>query len=229
MDKKTLHKISYGVYIISSTKDGKPNGQIANALFQVTSEPPTIAVSINKQNLTHEFIDASNIFSVSILSKDAPLSFIGTFGFKTGKNINKFQSITTKKGKTNAPIVIDYTIGYLEARVVNKIDVGTHTIYIGEVQDAAMLTNSQPMTYEYYHEVKGGYSPKTAPTYSSDMDKKKEEKTMIKYVCTVCGYVYDPEKGDPDSGIQPGTAFKDIPNDWVCPVCGAGKKAFEPQ
>lgn len=52
---------------------------------------------------------------------------------------------------------------------------------------------------------------------------------MKKYVCTACGYVYDPVVGDPDSGIQPGTAFEDIPDDWVCPLCGVGKDMFEPQ
>ena len=86
------------------------------------------------------------------------------------------------------------------------------------------------MTYEYYHNVKGGYSPKNAPTYNGSSDKKtiqkKEEKNMEKYVCTVCGYVYDPEAGDPDNGVAQGTTFEDIPKDWVCPVCGAGKTAF---
>jgi len=85
------------------------------------------------------------------------------------------------------------------------------------------------MTYEYYHKVKGGFSPKTAPTYSSEVDKeiKKEEKKMDKYVCKVCGYVYDPEKGDPENGVEPGTKFEDIPDDWVCPICGVGKEEFE--
>jgi rubredoxin len=113
------------------------------------------------------------------------------------------------------------------------MDIGTHTIFVGKIQNAEILTNDPVLTYEYYHEVKGGISPKSAPTYSSEVDKKreklKEEKTMDKYVCTVCGYVYDPAKGDPESGIAAGTAFEDIPDDWVCPICGAGKDAFEKQ
>ncbi|MCD6413847.1 MAG: rubredoxin [Elusimicrobia bacterium] len=84
------------------------------------------------------------------------------------------------------------------------------------------------MTYAFYHEVKNGKSPKTAPTYSAAKEEKKEE-GVKKYVCDVCGYVYDPEKGDPDSGIEPGTSFKDLPNDWVCPVCGVGKERFSPE
>ena len=85
------------------------------------------------------------------------------------------------------------------------------------------------MTYEYYHKVKGGISPKTAPTYSKELDKVKikEEKKMEKWVCTVCGYKYEPEKGDPNNGIDPGTKFEDLPDDWTCPVCGAGKESFE--
>jgi flavin reductase (DIM6/NTAB) family NADH-FMN oxidoreductase RutF/rubredoxin len=233
MDKKTFHKISYGVYVICSKNKEKINGQVANALFQVTSEPPTIAVSINKQNLTHDYINASKVFTVSILEEKTPLPFIGTFGFKSGRDIDKFKNVTYKLGTTQAPIVLDHTIGYLEARVIDKIDVGTHTIFIGTITDSAVLSKEQAMTYEYYHKVKGGYSPKTAPTYDSDVDKKtqkkKEDVKMDNYVCTVCGYVYDPAKGDLESGIAAGTAFEDLPDDWVCPICGAGKDAFEKQ
>ncbi len=228
MDKKALHKISYGLYVICSKNNGKINGQIANAIFQVTAMPQTIAVSINRQNLTHEYIEKSKLFTMSVLSTDATMKFIGNFGFKSGRDIDKFEDITTKLSKSKVPFTIDYTVAYIEAKVFNKIDCGTHTIFIGEVQDAEILSDAKPMTYEYYHEIKGGYSPKTAPTYSGMVDKsnKKEEKKMDKYRCDVCGYVYDPEKGDPDGGIEPGTAFEDIPDDWVCPVCGATKNQF---
>ncbi len=233
MDKKTFHKISYGLYVVCSRNEEKMNGQIANAVFQVTSEPPTIAVSINKQNLTHDYVDASKVLTISILDKKTPLSFIGTFGFKSGRDIDKFKKVTFKLGMTQAPIVLDYTLAYLEAHVIDKIDVGTHTIFIGKISDAAVLSQEPVMTYDYYHEVKGGYSPKTAPTYDSDIDKKsgkkKEDVKMDKYVCTVCGYVYDPAKGDTESGIAAGTGFEDLPDDWVCPICGAGKDAFEKQ
>ena len=232
MNPKALHKISYGLYIICSKNGEKTNGQIANALFQVTAEPPTIAVSINKQNLTHEYITKSKTFSVSVLDENTSMNLIGTFGFKTGKNIDKFKEYSYKIGKTKCPIIEEHTIAYFEAKVINQIDVGTHTIFIGEIVEAEILSDQKPMTYEYYHKVKGGYSPKTAPTYVADMDKpkeKKEEKKMDKYVCDVCGYVYDPEKGDPDNGVEPGTAFEDLPADWVCPVCGATKSEFSKQ
>jgi flavin reductase (DIM6/NTAB) family NADH-FMN oxidoreductase RutF/rubredoxin len=230
MDPKTLHKISYGLYVICSKKGNKINGQIANALFQVTAEPPTIAVSINKQNLTHDYIEHSKVFAVSVLSENTPLSFIGNFGFKSGRDIDKFKEVEYRHGTTNVPVVLDNTLACIEARVIDKIDVGTHTIFIGRVEDAEILSDEKPITYEYYHKVKGGFSPKTAPTYSKMVDKetkKEEEKKMDKYVCTVCGYVYDPEKGDPDNGVPPGTTFEDVPDDWVCPVCGAGKDQFK--
>jgi len=229
MNKKALHKISYGLYVICSKNDKKINGQIANALFQVTAEPPTIAVSINKKNLTHEYIDKSKCFTVSVLSENTPMSFIGNFGFKSGRDIDKFKEVRYKLEKAKVPIILDYTLACIEAKVIDKVDVGTHTIFIGNVEDAEILSEEKPMTYEYYHKVKGGYSPKTAPTYSGMIDKiiKKEEEKMDKYVCKICGYVYDPEKGDPDNGIKPGTKFENLPDDWVCPVCGAGKEDFE--
>jgi len=229
MDPRTLHKISYGIYVVCSKNEEKINGQIANAIFQVTSDPPVLAISINKQNLTHDFIEKSKNFSISILSEKTPMKFIGTFGFKSGRDIDKFKDVEYKLGKTKSPLVLDNALACIEAKVIDKIDVGTHTIFIGKVEDAEILSEEKPMTYEYYHKVKGGVSPKTAPTYNSMVDKetKKEEEKMDKYVCTVCGYVYDPEKGDPDGGIAPGTKFEDIPDDWVCPVCGVGKNDFK--
>ncbi|UCD13071.1 MAG: flavin reductase [Thermoplasmatales archaeon] len=229
MNPEALHNISYGLYVICSKNGQSINGQIANAVIQVTSQPPTIAASINKQNLTHEYIKKSNCFTVSILSEKTPMSFIGNFGFKSGRDINKFKDVNYKPGKNQVPIVLDNTLACVEVKVIDRIDVGSHTIFIGEVEDAVILSKDKPLTYEYYHQIKGGFSPKTAPTYSSIVDKeiKKEEKKMSRYGCKVCGYVYDPEKGDPDNGVAPGTKFEDLSNDWVCPVCGAGKEDFE--
>ncbi len=223
---KALHKISYGLYIVSSIRNEKLNGQIANSVVQITSEPATIAVSINKQNLTHEFIKESKVFAVSVLTKEASMKFIGQFGFKSGRDIDKFDGVNYKLGVTGAPIVLEYSIAYLEAEVVSVIDVGTHTIFIGTIVDADILNEGEPMTYAYYHTVKKGKSPKTAPTYIEE-ENQKEENEMKKYRCTVCGYVYDPEVGDPDFGVSPGTSFEQLPEDWVCPVCGVEKTEFE--
>lgn len=228
MNPHPLQKIPYGLYVVCSRKNDKINGQIVNALFQVTSQPKTVAISINKKNLTHEYITHSKVFSASILCQECPMLFIGTFGYRSGRDIDKFKNINYKIGKTGVPIVLDNTLGYIEAKVIKKLSVGTHTIFIGQVEDAELLAKKPVLTYEYYHQVKGGKSPKNAPTYiEEEKPKKKEEITMEKYVCTVCGYIYDPAKGDPDNDIALGTAFKNLPKNWVCPVCGAGKDAFE--
>jgi len=225
MNLKALYKLGYGLYVVCSRKGDKLNGQIANTVFQITSEPPTVAVSINKNNLTHEFIKESKVLTVSVISQDTPLSFIGHFGFKSGRDIDKLEGISYKTGETQAPVVTDNTLAYLEAKVIQEVDVRTHTIFIGEVVGADVLKEGEPMTYAYYHQVKRGTTPKTAPSYIEE--KKETVPKMAKYRCTVCGYIYDPELGDPDGGIKPGTPFEEIPDDWVCPVCGVSKSDFE--
>src|SRR3990172_3460651 len=136
MDIKTLYKLSYGMFIICSKKGDKFNGQIANTVFQITSEPPTIAVSINKNNLTHSYISESKVFTVSILSTSTPLSFVGRFGFRSGRDINKLEGINYKIGKTGVPFILDNTVAYIEARVMKQLDVSTHTIFAAEIADA---------------------------------------------------------------------------------------------
>ncbi len=225
MNLKALYKLGYGLYVVSSRNGDRPNAQIANTVFQITSEPPTIAVSINKSNLTHEFIRESKVLAVSVLSQDTPLSFIGRFGFKSGRDMDKLEGINHKTGVTHAPVVTDNALAYLEAKVIQQVDVGTHTIFIGELAGADVLKDGEPMTYAYYHQVKRGTTPKTAPSYVEE--KKEAVPKMAKYRCTVCGWVYDPELGDSDGGIKPGTPFEEIPDDWVCPVCGAAKSDFE--
>lgn len=168
MDTKVLHLISYGLYIIGSKKGDRINAQTANTVIQVSSEPPIISVCINKQNLTHEFIEDSRVFSASIISKDAPLGLIGGFGFKSGRDTDKFEGYNYKLGETGAPIVLDDTLAYLEAKVIKSVDVGTHTIFIGELVAAETIQAGEPMTYAHYHLVKRGTTPKTAPSYHKD-------------------------------------------------------------
>jgi flavin reductase (DIM6/NTAB) family NADH-FMN oxidoreductase RutF/rubredoxin len=226
MNPKALQKLGYGLYVVTSRKGDRLNGQIANTVFQVTAEPPTIAVSINRSNLTWEFIKESRVFAVSVLSQDTPLSFIGHFGFKSGRDVDKLESINYRVGQSKAPVVIENAVSYMEARVIKETDIGTHTIFVGEIIDGDVLSEKPCMTYDYYHQVKRGVTPKTAPSYVKE--KKEEVNTKIaKYKCSVCGWVYDPEVGDPDGGIAPGTAFEEIPDEWVCPVCGAAKSDFE--
>jgi len=224
MDTKVLHKISYGLYVIGASKGQKFNAQIANTVIQVCSAPPMISVCLNKGNLTHEFIKDSRAFTVSILAQDTPLDFIGKFGFKSGRETDKLRGINYKIGQTGAPLVLDNALAYLEAKVISEADAGTHTIFVAELVAAETLRGGEPLTYAYYQQVKRGSTPKTAPSY---IEKEKEVTRMAKYKCTVCGYVYDPEKGDPGSDIPPGTPFENLPDDWLCPVCGASKDQFE--
>ncbi|MCL6557929.1 MAG: rubredoxin, partial [Firmicutes bacterium] len=198
---------------------------VANTVFQISNSPPTVAVSINKQNLTHEFISESKVFAVSVLAQEAPLSLIGQFGFKSGREADKFAGVNYKLTPGGTPYISGDTLAYLEAGVLQEVDAGTHTIFIGELTDAKVLIEGTPMTYAYYHQVKRGSIPKTAPTFI----QKQAEVTvkMDKYVCSVCGYVYDPEAGDPENGVPPGTPFEKLPGDWTCPVCGVGKEEFE--
>jgi rubredoxin/flavin reductase (DIM6/NTAB) family NADH-FMN oxidoreductase RutF len=183
-----------------------------------------VQVVINRNNLTHEYISSSKLFSASILGKETPLGFIGGFGFKSGRDIDKFTGINYRVGKSGVPLVTDNTLALLEARVIDQRDVFTHTIFIGELTDADVVSEGEPMTYAYYQQVKRGTTPKSAPSYIPD--KKEGKSSMDKYKCNVCGYIYDPEKGDPDGGIKPGTKFEEIPDDWTCPVCGAEKSQF---
>ena len=228
--KETLRSISYGMYIVSTEFDGKLNGQVANVYRQLTSDSLKFGVCLNKKNLTCEMLRKSKKFSLSVLGDDAPLPFIGKFGFRTGRDINKFAD--TKyfiSEKTNIPVVTEHCISYLEGKVEKEIDIDSHIFFIASILNADMLSVAKPLTYAYYHDIKGGKTAKNAPTYIKETERNKKTKgdKMEKFKCMVCGYVYDPEKGDSEHGIEPGTAFKDIPNSWTCPVCGAGKDQFE--
>ena len=156
MNRAALQKISYGLYIVTSGEKGRFNGQIANSLFQVTATPAIIAISINKENYTYELIKQSRKFVVSILSETAPMTFIGLFGFKTGRTMNKLQNIKTKPGITQVPIVLDYSVGYLEVELIAELDCGSHTIFTGTIVDADVISDEEPLTYAYYRKVKGG-------------------------------------------------------------------------
>jgi rubredoxin/flavin reductase (DIM6/NTAB) family NADH-FMN oxidoreductase RutF len=230
MNAKALYKISYGLYVVSSKLDDKNfNAQISNTVFQVTSEPKKIALAINKQNLTYEYLSKSRVVGISVLSEETPLGFIGRFGFKSGRDFNKFEGINYKIGITGAPLVLDNATAVIEGKIVDSFDLETHSLFIAEVVDSEIINENKPMTYEYYHKIKQGFVPKTAPTYNEALHFKSEsdKEKPRKYKCKVCGYVYDPEKGDETQNVKPGTKFKELPENWKCPVCGVSKEYFE--
>jgi len=234
MNIEAFFKVTYGLYLVCSKDGNNYNGHISNTVFQVTADPPKFVVVSHKNNLTTSYIEKSKLFSVSVLQQDVDLEFIGPWGFKSGKNVDKFKGTSYKLGKTGVPIVLEKAVAYLECEVVEKIDTGTHLLFIGRVVDAEILNNKpKPLTYNYYREVIKGLSPENSPTFTGDKLEKIEFSEPVlqkgkpkKYQCTICGYIYDPEDGDPHAGIAPGTAFEDIPIDWTCPICGVSKKDF---
>jgi len=218
---EALFKISYGLYIVSSGSEEYGNGFISNTVFQVTSKPPKFAACCNKDNHTASVIQSTGSFSVSVLHSDTAPEIFGTFGFKSGKDINKMEGMEIRFGETGVPIVLNEAIAFLECKVVETYDVGTHLIFIGELVQADVLDETRdPITYLHYRNVKKGVAPKNAPTYidKSKLDKKAAGQGLAKYECAACGYIYDEEKE--------GKRFEELPDDWVCPVCGSEKEDF---
>lgn len=241
MNIEAFYSLSYGMYIIGVANNGKKNGYIANTAFQVTATPEQLAISCNKDNLSAEMIEESGYFSLSVLEKDASKEIINRFGYKSGKTVDKFEGTKHFETKNGVPVVTEECVAWFECKVVQKVDVGTHIIFIGKVLEGEYLPGDKdPLTYAYYRQVRHGLSPKNSPTYVDKSKLPEQEKaeeapaekpkgkSMQKWECIICGHIYDPAVGDPDSGIAPGTAFEDLPDHWVCPDCGAEKSEFEP-
>lgn len=165
MDRSAFHSLSYGMYIVAAGSPELRNGQICNTVFQITSEPAAIAISINKLNYTHECLGSAGSFSVSVLEEDTPMTFVGRFGFKSGRDIDKFEGIAFRTSSSGCPVVLEHATSFIECRIREQFDCGTHTLFLGEAGDAGMLTQARPMTYAYYHMVKKGRSPDRAPTF----------------------------------------------------------------
>lgn len=218
---EALFQISYGLYIVSSGNKTKGNGYISNTVFQVTAEPPRFAASCNKDNYTAEFITGSGAFAVSVLHNDTDPDIIGRFGYKSGRDFNKLDGMNVKYGETGVPIIMNDCIAFLEFKLVQTVDAGTHFIFIGELLQAELVDDTkEAITYLHYRRVRKGLSPKNAPTY---IDKSKTEAKPVgsglkKFECTACGYVYDEAEQE--------VRFADLPEDWICPVCASEKSDF---
>lgn len=239
MNYEAFFRISYGLYVISSSHEGRMNGYIGNTVFQVTAEPPRLAISCNKDNFSAELIRGSGLFSVSILEKDCNKELLGTFGYKSGRDTDKFSSWSFTTGSTGVPILTQDAIAWFECKVVQTVDVGSHLLFIADILNWEVLDESkEPLTYAYYRETRKGKAPKNAPTYIDEskleaVAKEAGESAGARdlgpvYRCLLCGHEYDPAEGDAESGIAPGTPFADLPDDWECPVCGASKEEFKP-
>ena len=179
-----------------------------------------------------DLIKQSGVFAFSVLSEKASPSLIGNFGYKSGRDIDKFAGVNYFQGKSGIPIVTDSSVAWFECKVTQSYEVGTHVIFIGEVIDNGLVDEKiKSLTYSYYREVLKGYSPKNAPTYIEKAHVEsilnESKKSADVWQCQLCHYEYEESKGDPISGITPGTSFLELPDDWVCPICGADKSLFE--
>ncbi len=238
MDFKVLNNISYGMYVVATRDNDNNFGCFVNTVSQITAENPTIALSINKENYTNEMIKKIKRFSVSILSEKTNPSVIGTFGFFSSRDTDKFANVKYEYMQ-DLPILTDNMCGNLMCELLEVVDVETHDIFIARVIDTKSYNEQlTPMTYKYYHEVIKGKAPKTAPTYKNLNENIEENETVIndnskiqfeteqinttsaykKYRCTICGHIYD-------EAVEK-VRFCDLPDDWVCPICGVGKELF---
>lgn len=203
MDTKAFFKLSYGLYIVTSKDDNKESGCVINTMTQVTSDPSQVCITINKNNYTTELIQRSQMFNVSVLLEKVSMDTIRTFGFQSGRNINKFEnenydvdSLGMKYLKNSA--------AYFTCVVKQTLDVGTHIMFVAEVKDAKVLNDGDVLTYAAYHQKKNGTTPKSAPSYI-------EENTKQGWRCDVCGYIYEGES---------------LPEDYICPICKVDASHF---
>lgn len=186
MDKKVLRNLSYGIYVVSTIKEDKKVGCIVNSIMQVTSDPATVAVSINHDNYTNSIIKETGEFAVSILKENSDSKIIGEFGFKSSKDNDKFENIAYEE-KDGMPVITD-SCGYFSCKVIDKVETTTHTVFIGQVTNADDYTTDNPMTYKYYHEKLKGTSPKNAPTHEEEKETKLANKSQYlnyKYLCNL--------------------------------------------
>ncbi|NLL37256.1 MAG: flavin reductase [Fretibacterium sp.] len=164
LDPRALYSISYGLYIIGTEWEGALNGQIANTAMQLSSSPVSVSVCLHKDNLTTELMRKSRKFSVSVLAEDVDMPFIGIFGFRSGRDHDKYAKVPYEMGSLGLPLVTKHVVADLEAQVTEIVDVSTHELFIGTVKSARTLTSATPLTYAAYHTLKKGKSPANAPT-----------------------------------------------------------------
>ena len=217
MDKTVLRNLSYGMYVLGACDDGRPVGCIINTCIQVTSIDPVVAISVNKDNYTYEVIRRTGKFTISIIPEDVDPLIIPVFGFQCSKEKDKYKDFSYEIS-CGVPLLKSKFAGQLICEVTGMTDCGTHCVILGKVTDTRR-GEGIPMTYDYYHKVIKGNAPKNAPTYQGDIEPQKEKPvigdTASRYVCSVCGYVYD---GD----------INKEPDDFHCPVCGVDKTMFNP-
>lgn len=214
-----LGNLSYGMYAIGVKDANKPSACIVNTVMQISkatpSDPPLVAVSVDKTNYSCECMEKEGIFTISVLSEETPATVIGALGFVSGRNVEKLENIRHKVLIEGVPVIKENTCCWFLCQVKQVMETQGQKIFVAEIIVGSDEAVGKPMTYQYYVEELGGVSPKKSPTYlppKLTFDKSSGEN----FVCSVCGYVYR----DPNFG------FEELPADWTCPVCKMPKKAF---
>jgi flavin reductase (DIM6/NTAB) family NADH-FMN oxidoreductase RutF len=197
-DLTALFKIGYGLYVVTSNDGKKDNGLIVNTISQVTNTPNRVAVTINKQNYSHHVIKQSGIMNVNCLSTDAPFSVFENFGFKSGRNTDKFENVDALRSDNGLLFLGRHINSFMSLKVESYVDLDTHGMFICTVTEARVISDVETMTYTYYLE---------------NVKPKPETDGKRGYVCKICGYVYE---GD------------ELPEDFICPLCKHGAADFEP-
>jgi flavin reductase (DIM6/NTAB) family NADH-FMN oxidoreductase RutF len=200
INNAAFFKLSYGLFVLTAKDGDKDNGCIINTVTQITDIPNRISFAVNKGNFTHDMVLKTGIFTVSTLGIETPFSVFQHFGFQSGRNVDKFADATEKKRGANGILYESrYANSFISGKIIGSTDYGTHTLFIADITEAALLGDTPSVTYQYYFD---HIKPKP-PAGSS---KKKG------YVCKICGYVYE---GD------------ELPPDFICPVCKHGASDFE--
>ena len=216
MDPTALFKLSYGLFVLTARDGGRDNGCVINTAGQVTDNPPRISIAVQNTNFTRDMILASGEFNVSVLSEKAEFDLFKRFGFQSGRDADKFEGFAGYRRAANGLLYItEGANAFISGKVINSLDLGSHTLFIADVTDAQILSDAPSATYAYYH---------------ANIKPKPQQKTETKDViwrCGICGWEYNETAGEPSMGIAPGTRFEDLPDDFVCVICGHGKEYFE--
>lgn len=219
IDTKAFRNLSYGLYIISSKKDGRPVGCVVNTFAQVTSTPTQVSVAVNKENFTSQGIQQTGAYEVAVMNESASMELIGKFGFHSSAEVDKFADFETAVSEQGLTYVTQSSCAHFSVKVTQEIDLGSHILFIGECVAAEPVAGDAPMTYAYYHQVKGGKTPPKASSYNGGDDasadaasKSNEAKPKIAWRCKICGHI---------------EYVDELPEDFVCPVCGVGRELFE--
>jgi len=201
---KAMYALSYGLFVLTARQGEKDNGCIINTACQVTTSPNRLTIAVNKANFTNDMIAAAGVFTLSILSQEAEFDLFRRFGFQSGRDVDKFAGFGgAKRGDNGVLYVTQGTNAWLSCRVVSATDLGTHVLYLADVTDGDVLSQVPSATYAYYQ---SQIKPKPQAAPAAEGGKKK-------WVCKVCGYVYE---GD------------ELPADYICPICKHPASDFEP-